>query len=142
MSKKTILTPEGDEYYLDSTSDRLLGQGATAKVWLGADADGRQVAIKIANRGSTTEELALFEHELEIVNLLQKTEAVNCVPRMSKGTNQDDPQENILVMELIPDEWILSRQFDGYDQQNQEQLALEAGLQYVRLLADSPTRAD
>jgi len=125
----------GIEYTID-TDQFALGEGGTAKVWEGINRQdpSKSVAIKIAHRGTPAALLEEFWGELSTLNTLFQTQAKHNIPWAHQGESPEAPDADIIVMELIPDEWQLTRQALQADGKLPEKLALAAGLQYARLL--------
>lgn len=111
-----------------------LGEGATAKIWKGKDKQEKLVAVKIANRGTSASLLEEFWTELSLLNILSQTEAGRNVPWAHKGEAPADPKAAIIVMELIPDEWQVTRLAQQAGDKLAADLALPSALQYAQLL--------
>ena len=114
-----------------------LGEGATAKVWKGiAEADpSGPVAVKVAHQGTTADLLEEFWGELAVLEALSRTEARVNVPWAHRGKAPDAAGAAVIVMELVPDEWQMTRHAAGTGGKIPEDLVLRTGLQYARLLS-------
>jgi len=125
----------GIEYAID-TDQFPLGEGATAKVWQGINRQNPPVlvAVKIAHRGTPAALLEEFWGELSTLSILSKTEAKQNVPWAHRGESAEAPDANIIIMELIPDDWQLTHHALQADGRLPEKLALAAGVQYAQLL--------
>jgi len=132
-----VIDMETNTKYIIGNDTPPLGEGATAKVWEGVDVQNPAsppVAVKIAHRGTPADLLEEFWGEVSILNNLAKTEAKGNVPWAHRGTMPDAPAAAIIIMELIPDAWQLTRHAQDAGGKLPERTAVLAGLQYAQLL--------
>ncbi|MEI8306029.1 MAG: hypothetical protein WCF99_03075 [Chloroflexales bacterium] len=134
MVVRSVIDTETQTRY--STGETVLGEGATARVWLGVDTSDpqRTIAVKIAHRGTVDNRLADFWAEITILNRLSATPAHDQVPWAHKGQSPDDPDAAIILMENIGNQFRLSGFVRASDRKLPERIFLITALQYATLL--------
>jgi len=133
QAKTLVADAPSAEYEYYEVKDDVLGTGGTARVWRGVrERDGLEVAVKIAYPEKSTRDVELFWDELRILQQLNPHGDKGHVPWAHKGFCDQAPDANIIVMELIPEDWVLLR-VEGTEQLSEARV-LETGAQYAELL--------
>lgn len=118
-----------------SKSPKPLGSGATGDVYAGAHKDSpqRQVAIKIPHPGLSLSTLEDFRAEVATLKkIYDRCGEIKYVPWAELGKDPAQPNLPIVILELVPKDWELTRV--ARDKKFGEALLLETGVQYAELL--------
>lgn len=118
----------GQEYELTE----LLGSGAIGGVYRGRSRDGGEIAVKIPHARLPADLEQRFWQELGVLNKLGERSGGRYFPRAWRGTLADTGRE-VLCMELVRGTRLV-KLAENTGGALEEKLALEAGLQYARML--------
>ncbi len=118
----------GQEYELTE----LLGSGAIGGVYRGRGPGGAEIAVKIPHARLPADLEQRFWQELVVLNKLGERSGGRYFPRAWRGTLADTGRE-VLCMALVRGERLV-KLAENSGGALDEKLALEAGLQYARML--------
>lgn len=110
----------------------LLGSGAIGGVYRGRSDKGDEIAVKIPHARLPTDLEQRFWQELAVLNKLGERSGGRYFPRAWRGALADSGRE-VLCMDLVRGERLV-KIAEGTGTALEEGLALEAGLQYARML--------